>query len=356
MKFKKKLWFLLFTVTLNVTLQLLSRLMSGFADFYVKYIYPFFVNTLGRFSGLFPFSLAEFLLFLGIFLCLFFLIRFFYLLIRKKQSFLQTFLLGALSLIIVSSSLLLMYTLTCGINYHRESFAQINDLTIPEYTIDDLMELCNILTEQVNTASQQIARSENGTAIIGGDINKRAVLALKSLEPSYAELSGYYPRPKPIISNLLSHLQISGIYSPFTIEANYNNHMLPYNIPFTICHELAHLKGFMLEEEANFISYLACISSNDIDFEYSGSLLAWLYATNALYELSPAKYNTIYAELDEGAKMDLSENSRFWQEYDTVVAEVSTKVNDSYLKVNSQADGIKSYNRMVDLLVAYYLK
>ena len=29
-------------------------------------------------------------------------------------------------------------------------------------------------------------------------------------------------------------------------------------------------------------------------------------------------------------------------------------VNDSYLKANGQADGVKSYNRMVDLLVAYY--
>ena len=31
-------------------------------------------------------------------------------------------------------------------------------------------------------------------------------------------------------------------------------------------------------------------------------------------------------------------------------------MNDTYLKANGQDDGVKSYDRMVDLIVAYYLK
>lgn len=37
-----------------------------------------------------------------------------------------------------------------------------------------------------------------------------------------------------------------------------------------ICHEFAHLKGFMQEDEANLIGYLACINSDDAFFRYSG--------------------------------------------------------------------------------------
>ena len=33
-------------------------------------------------------------------------------------------------------------------------------------------------------------------------------------------------------------------------------------------------------------------------------------------------------------------------------AEVSTKVNDTYLKAHSQTDGVLSYGRMVDLMLA----
>ena len=67
--------------------------------------------------------------------------------------------------------------------------------------------------------------------------------------------------------------ELCGVYSPFTIEANYNNSMPACTIPFSTCHELAHLGGFMEEEEANFIAYLACMESKSFDFQYSGSLM-----------------------------------------------------------------------------------
>ena len=53
---------------------------------------------------------------------------------------------------------------------------------------------------------------------------------------------------------------------------------------------------------------------------------------------------------------DLAANREYWARYDGAVAEVSNKVNDTYLKANGQDDGVNSYDRMVDLIVAYYLK
>ena len=40
-------------------------------------------------------------------------------------------------------------------------------------------------------------------------------------------------------------------------------------------------------------------------------------------------------------------------EYDLSAKEVSDKVNDTYLKLNDQQDGVRSYGKMVDLLLAY---
>ena len=37
-------------------------------------------------------------------------------------------------------------------------------------------------------------------------------------------------------------------------------------------------------------------------------------------------------------------------------AEIHNKVNDAYLKANNQTDGVQSYGRMVDLLIAEYEK
>ena len=37
-----------------------------------------------------------------------------------------------------------------------------------------------------------------------------------------------------------------------------------------------------------------------------------------------------------------------------VVSDISEQVNNTYLKVNGQADGVKSYNRMVKLIIALF--
>ena len=52
--------------------------------------------------------------------------------------------------------------------------------------------------------------------------------------------------------------------------------------------------------------------------------------------------------------MDFQYNNLYWRQFEGAVAEVSTKINDSYLKANFQNDGVQSYGRMVDLLLADY--
>jgi hypothetical protein len=58
--------------------------------------------------------------------------------------------------------------------------------------------------------------------------------------------------------------------------------------------------------------------------------------------------------LNEEVLVDLRANSEFWAKYDGKTAEVADMINDSYLKANGQSDGVKSYDKMVDLLMAYY--
>ena len=172
------------------------------------------------------------------------------------------------------------------------------------------------------------------------------------LGEEYPELGGYYPVPKPLaVSRILSVQQLCGVYAPFTVEANFNQEMTTYNIPHTMCHELSHLRGFMQEEEANFIGYLACLKSDRRSFQYSGYLTGWVYATNALAKQDMDKYVELYRQLNEDTVRNLKENTEFWNQYD---GKVSNQMNDTYLKFNDQQDGVQSYGRMVDLMLAYY--
>jgi hypothetical protein len=110
----------------------------------------------------------------------------------------------------------------------------------------------------------------------------------------------------------------------------------------------------MREDEANFIGYLACVGSDNQAFRYSGYLTGWVYAGNALARVDMDAYVELSDRLSLQAKIDLQQNNEFWDRYEGKVAEASTKMNDTYLKANSQTDGVKSYGRMVDLMLAYY--
>ena len=179
-------------------------------------------------------------------------------------------------------------------------------------------------------------------------------LYVEHLGERYPELSGYYPKPKALLVPwILSVQQLTGIYSPFTVEANYNSGMADYNIPFTACHELSHLRGFMQEEEANFIAFLASTGSENIDFQYSGYLMGWRYCMNVLYQVDYESWEEIRGKLSERVEPDFIANRDFWDRYDGRIARAANKVNDTYLKANDQSEGVESYNRMVDLIVAY---
>lgn len=80
----------------------------------------------------------------------------------------------------------------------------------------------------------------------------------------------------------MSYADIAGMYFPFTVESNINTDGPFFTIPATMGHEMAHQCGFMREDEANFIGYLACKDATDPLTRYSGYSLAYDYALSAL--------------------------------------------------------------------------
>lgn len=325
-------------------LLLAARKIPGFAEWYSETIYPALVATIGRISGIVPFSVVELGLYGGILLVLILLIR------NWKKPLHLVKIYG-----LMASTLLFLYAACCGVNYYRTPFSYYFVSGMERNQVDTavLSELCKWLTDKVNETRAEFDLAEGNYE----RIQEKGVAAMNRLAEQYPVLSGYYPSPKPVIvSELLSIQQCSGVYSPFTIEANYNNDMVPYNIPHTICHEMSHLRGFMREDEANFIGYLACLGSENADYRYSGYLLGWIYAGNALAKVDYEEYVRLYDRLLESVRMELSENSRFWEQYEGRAAEVQEKVNDAYLKVNGQSEGVKTYGRVVDLMILDFME
>lgn len=358
---------------ISASMMALAAARPQFAEWYAENIYPVFVDTIGRLWGIFPFSVSE--------LVLYILIAAFVLSLAvmvtksvksmkekkkiRRQSTDTAFSSGAAqaaaswlsSVLLAAGILAFLYTICCGINYHRRSFSEEEGIVTYRYTAQDLKEVCLWLTEEVNALSGEVDRGSSGVMTLEAPEGEGAVEAMHGLAEEFPALEGYYPQPKKLlVSEILSYQGLTGIYSPFTVEANYNGDMTAYNIPFTTCHELSHLRGFMQEEEANFIAFLACIGAERTDFQYSGYLSGWVYCMNALYRADRESWQEVRPLLSEDAEPDLEADSAFWDEYEGRISETADKINDTYLKVNGQADGVRSYSRMVDLIVAYFEK
>ena len=354
-------------------LMVCARQVPGFAEWYAVHIYQKLTAVTGRVTGLAPFSVVE----IGLYVLLILLPVTGIGAVVKSVRFGQggeNALCWASGLFLTASALLFLYAANCGVNYQRESFSEKTGLAAKQYTAEELKQVCLWLTEEVNALAGQVERGGSGEMILAAPAEEKqdaaaaeyeemplqvlgdtAVQAMTDLAEEYPDMKGYYPHPKPVcVSEILSYQNLSGVYSPFTIEANYNADMVDYNIPFTACHELSHLRGFMQEEEANFIAYLACVNSDAPEFRYSGSLLGWIHCANALRREDTEAWRKMRGELSEKVAPDLQANSEFWSSYEGKAAEVSEKINDRYLKVNGQTDGVKSYGRLVDLLIAYY--
>lgn len=294
-----------------------------------------------------------------------------------------------LHLFLIFSLLFTLYVFNCGINYRRSSFSSEAGLSSvsPELNEEALTELCEYLVENINASELKLlspyteatsssdcealytspVKLENG-AFLGEswssekpslsylrNTGKTGQAAMEKIGTQFPRLSGHYPLPKPLINSwILSIQQVTGVYSPFTIEANYNRDIPYYDIPFTVCHELSHLRGYMQEEEANFIAILATIGSDDTYFNYSGYVSAWVYAGNALATANPEKFAELYNRINIHTRQDMRYNNEFWDQYETEVAEAHEKINDAYLKYNGQASGVLSYGHVVDLMVVYY--
>jgi hypothetical protein len=158
-----------------------------------------------------------------------------------------------------------------------------------------------------------------------------------------------------VFSRLMSIIDFTGFYCPYTGESNVNVDSPACLLPATVAHELAHQRGVASEQECNFLAVLASTTSGNDAYAYSGWLLGYIHLGNALYKVDKESYWAIRDALPESVLADLADNNAYWAQFqDTTAQKTANKVYDGILKAYGDENGIQSYGTVVDLLVAYY--
>lgn len=368
---KRKLWlpaaFILFAVILNIT----GRVCRPFTDFYVTYIFPLWAATYGRVTGTFPFSVGEWMLYLAVVMS--FVLAFggaVYGTFRKKlpDKWKRIYKKYALFYYWIFGIVCVIMTLNCFLLYQSSPISeryQIGAGQGREYGISEITLVRDYVVEQANALSVTFDRDEKGYLVYPASFTDEAKAQMQRLGEKFDVLSGYYPDPKGLaISGFYSQQYIMGYYFPFSMEANYNRQMYLTNIPVTMCHELSHLKGFIREDEANFIGYLACVDSGDPLFRYSAYLSVIGYLDRDFFRavgedsevyLSHPVINDLVVEdrkfLTQETWEKVEDNAVLKTE---TVKQAADVFLDTTLTLNGVEDGRISYSRVVDLLLQYY--
>jgi hypothetical protein len=260
---------------------------------------------------------------------------------------------------VYAAALYIAFMMLWGFNYSRMSIGNLIGLEVRPYTVEELYDVTMSLAESANTLRENILEDSDGIMTISGGyrtVFEDAPAGYDAISVEIPALAGVYGNAKPIaLSKQMLYTGITGVFFPYTAEANVNVAVPDLLLPATTLHEMAHQRGFAPEDEANFIAYLTARAHPDPTFQYSGTVLALIHVYNALAAQNSALAAEVSATFSDGLKRDLAAQSAFWADYQGKTRETAERVNDTYLKSNRQTDGTRSYGRMVDWVIADYL-
>ncbi len=327
-------------------------------NYFSRSLFPVTSGIQSAVSNLLPFSMYEIVI---VVLILFILYRLILLIRafsskRAKDELVRFF---TCIIFLVSAGLFLFHFLWSLNNYRIPMKEQLG-LTVENTSVNQLADTYRALIERANALKADLPGKNSN---ISGKEAIRLVLntAWEGYKPLAPEHSIFHSRRVRVKGLFFSRVQTvsgyAGVYSFLTGEPNINVEPPLVTLPHTACHEIAHQMGITFEDEANYAGFLACKNHPEILFQYSGYLSAVSYTGNALYGQSPELYNEISALISDDIRADRQEIRHFWDRYQKKTAtEIADRVNEIYLLSNNQEEGLKSYGRFVDLLIADYLK
>lgn len=357
-KFKLRL-FCLLLIPFSLLFHYLFSLFPHIGEtFYSLKFNKVFIQYLSQLTGVFPFSIFEVSIYFMLLFCVIYLIYLCCSILKYPKHWYKTLANFTLNSLALFSVVYFLFMSMWGFNYLRPHFGQTIGVELTTHSNKELAELYAYLVEKTNSLAESVVRNAEGYMIIPNgylSVFERSHLGYTEASKTFPILSGYYGNPKPILSSkAMNYTGISGIYSPFTAEANVNIAVLDLSIPATTMHEMAHQRGYANEDEANFIAFLTCKFHPDVDFQYSGYLLALTHTASALAKDNPSLLHELNQNLSSYVINDIRHNYNFWQQYSGKVESISSQMNNIYLQMNGVSDGTKSYGRMVDLLLGYH--
>ena len=247
----------------------------------------------------------------------------------------------------LAAALYLAFLAMWGLNYRREPLTAKLDYDAARISPDALASLAAESVDRLNALHAPAHAAAQWPAF--DELPVRLGPAFEQVQRRLgAGRTAVAGRPKAtLLSAYFRRAGIDGMLSPFSLEVLVNGTVLPFERPFLVAHEWAHLAGYANEAEANFVGVLICLAG-DAQSRYN----AWLFLSQQLVRhLPPDARDRVWAGLDDGPRQDLRAIAARLREAVPVVRRNANRIYDRYLRANRVDAGIASYGLVVDLLL-----
>jgi hypothetical protein len=254
---------------------------------------------------------------------------------------------GVLTLTTLVAVVYVWFAVAWGLNYARtplEAGIGYDRTRVTASAVRALAERCVVETNRAYTDGHSGGFPEVHA------IPPSLVSALHDIERKLGRPRATVPgRPKKtLLAPFFRASGTDGMHAPFMLETLLNPDLTPPERPAVLAHEWAHLAGYAPEDDASFVGTLAALKA-DPGSRYS----AWLSLVfETASQLPRDEQRRVLAALEPGPRQDQEAIAARLRSRVESVQRVSWQTYDQYLKSQGVQEGIRSYSRVVELLLA----
>ncbi|MCM5528738.1 DUF3810 domain-containing protein [Parasegetibacter sp. NRK P23] len=356
MKQGKFPWKWIVAIVLVIGIKWFSVHHPSVERYYSNGVYPPLARLLRTLFGWLPFSLGDALYVLLPLTVIWWLVRWIKRMLKRqlpeKWGILVLKQAGGFALTIY----ICFYTLW-GLNYSRLGVRDVLKLDVHAYETAELVTVMEIISSKLTAEAALVNEAHRDSLKKMRFMRAEVQKAYDALSKTIPELSfSNMSLKRSLFGRVGNYTGFSGYLNPFTNEAHLNRTIPWFYQPAVACHEIAHQIGISSEAEANFVGYLSCKSSPSAIFRYSIYYDMFFYGMRELRRRDSTLAKGFLENAHPQVKKDRAAYKKFLDEHRSVLEPMVDSFYDAYLRANEQSSGIRSYDEVIGLLMAWYRK
>jgi hypothetical protein len=312
--------------------------------YYSRWLYPILQANLTSLSNRAPIALFD--LAIGVFILIAIGIWVWSIRLARRKQALRSLRRGLVATLTLLAIVYLWFLAAWGLNYARPPLESTLNYDLARITPEAVRALAEYSIDRANQTH------EAGHAVGFPAIHDSPQILIDALHQVEKDLG----RPRPtiiaapkwsIFTPFYRASGVSGQLGPFFLETLVNPDLTGPERPAVLAHEWAHLSGYAPESDASFVGLLAALRAGPAA-EYS----AWLdLVSESVNQLQPVTQRIVLEKLAKGPRDDQAAIRERLKKLVRPVEQVAWSSYDRMLKSQGVEEGVKSYSRVIELLI-----